>query len=231
MTIKNPRPRHPEHSRRRLLAAATRESGSRGLEGARIDSIARAAGVNKQLVYHYFGDKDALYLRVLEKAYTAFREVDQAIRLGAMDPVSALRRLIRDNVERQHRQRYFAMLVIDENFHRARHEARSALLKAVHAGLIALIGSILRRGRREGVFRAGIDPIQLYVAIARLSAIHVTNCHTLRAIFGRRFDRIARQDRIVAHIEALILGHVLAAPPAGPLRRAASSRTKHCGSR
>src|SRR2546430_16990422 len=60
------RRRDPAATRRKLLTAARREFASRGLAGARVDDIAARAGVNKQLVYHYFGDKDALYLAVLE---------------------------------------------------------------------------------------------------------------------------------------------------------------------
>lgn len=223
---RRPRTRDPEASKRVLLEAATQEFATKGLKGARIDAIAAAAGVNKQLVYHYFGDKDALYLRVLEEAYGAFRAVDRTLDLPSMDPVSALRHLIRDNVERQQRQRHFAMLVIDENFHEARHVARSRRLKALHANLVRLIGDLLRRGHEQGVFRAGIDPLQLYVSIASLSAIYITNRHTMRAVFGKRFDAIARTDAIAAHIEELVLRLILAEPP----RSAASSRTKRYGS-
>ena len=53
------RRRNPEATRKKLLTAARREFANRGLAGARVDDIAERAGVNKQLVYHYFGDKDA----------------------------------------------------------------------------------------------------------------------------------------------------------------------------
>ena len=66
---KKPKRRNPEATRRKLLAAARREFANSGLAGARVDEIATRAGVNKQLVYHYFGDKDALYLAVLEWVY------------------------------------------------------------------------------------------------------------------------------------------------------------------
>ena len=61
--------RNPQVTRRKLLMAARREFAASGLAGARVDEIAARAGVNKQLVYHYFGDKDALYLAVLEWVY------------------------------------------------------------------------------------------------------------------------------------------------------------------
>ena len=59
-----PQRRDPVATRKKLLTAARREFARSGLAGARVDEIADRAGVNKQLVYHYFGDKDALYLEV-----------------------------------------------------------------------------------------------------------------------------------------------------------------------
>ena len=61
-----PQRRDPVATRKKLLTAARLEFARHGFAGARVDEIAERAGVNKQLVYHYFGDKDALYLAVLE---------------------------------------------------------------------------------------------------------------------------------------------------------------------
>jgi TetR/AcrR family transcriptional regulator len=54
--------RNPEASRARILEAARIEFVSHGLSGGRVDRIAAQSGVNKNLIYHYFGSKDALYL-------------------------------------------------------------------------------------------------------------------------------------------------------------------------
>ncbi|HUO61787.1 MAG TPA: TetR family transcriptional regulator [Candidatus Acidoferrales bacterium] len=56
----------PEQSRNAILQAALEEFGANGLDGARMDAIARNAAVNKALVYYYFQDKQALYAAVLE---------------------------------------------------------------------------------------------------------------------------------------------------------------------
>ncbi|MGY4409554.1 AcrR family transcriptional regulator [Bradyrhizobium sp. LB7.1] len=64
-----PQRRDPVATRKKLLTAAREEFARHGFAGARVDEIAERAGVNKQLVYHYFGDKDSLYLAVLEWVY------------------------------------------------------------------------------------------------------------------------------------------------------------------
>ena len=56
----------PEESRTAILQAAIREFAREGVSGARTDAIARAAKVNKALLYYYFRDKEALYAAVVE---------------------------------------------------------------------------------------------------------------------------------------------------------------------
>ena len=200
--------RDAEASKRALIDAATKHFASRGLEGARIDQIATAAGVNKQLVYHHFGSKDRLYLNVLEEAYNKFRQGDEELELPSLDPVSAIRKLIAANVERMQKHRHFTTLVIDENFHRARHLRHSRQVREIHAKLLMVISEVLRRGEREAGFRRAVDPLQLYTSIASLSAFYVTNAHTLTAIFGKKFERLCRVPVITAHVEELILGYL-----------------------
>jgi len=67
-----------------LLKAARAAFAEGGLEGARVDDIARRAGINKQLVYHYFGSKDALYTAVIEEVYHEIREQEAALALGSV---------------------------------------------------------------------------------------------------------------------------------------------------
>jgi AcrR family transcriptional regulator len=52
-------------TRERILAAACNEFAAVGFAGARVDAIARAARCNKQLIYHYYQDKQGLYEAVM----------------------------------------------------------------------------------------------------------------------------------------------------------------------
>ena len=64
-------------SRARVFAAAAEEFAARGFDGAKVDRIAERAGVNKRLIYYYFGSKEGLYLAVLEQAYGDIRAIEQ----------------------------------------------------------------------------------------------------------------------------------------------------------
>jgi TetR/AcrR family transcriptional regulator len=70
--------RDPDRTKRRILAAALREFSLRGFAGARIDSIARRARVNKRMLYHYFGDKQDLYREIFRRKLAEKTEVTKA---------------------------------------------------------------------------------------------------------------------------------------------------------
>jgi len=59
--------RDADNTRRRLLAAAAQEFSARGIAGARVDRIAEVAGVNKAMIYNYFGNKDQLFDAVFQE--------------------------------------------------------------------------------------------------------------------------------------------------------------------
>ncbi|MBI2059253.1 MAG: TetR/AcrR family transcriptional regulator [Nitrospirae bacterium] len=61
-----PHPAEPVGTRERILSAAADVFSEVGLEGSRIDVIARNADVNKAMIYYHFGSKEGLYIAVLE---------------------------------------------------------------------------------------------------------------------------------------------------------------------
>ena len=90
---KKRRRRDPDRARASILAAATAEFAALSFGGARVDAIAAQAGVNKRMLYHYFGNKDDLYLAVLEEAYAAIRAAESELVLRHGNPANAMRKL------------------------------------------------------------------------------------------------------------------------------------------
>lgn len=176
------------NSRELLLAAAQSEFASRGFEGARVDAIANRAGVNKQLVYHHFGNKDDLYAKVLELAYDGIRERERALDLARLKPATAMRRLIAMSFDYLAENRDFVSLLTDENLHKGKHLKQILNLQRLNTPLLGTLDDILRRGAAEGIFRKGLDPLQVYVSIAGLGFFYFNNIYTLTAIFGRNLD-------------------------------------------
>ena len=142
-------PRDPERTSAAILAAAVKEFHEKGYSGARIDAIAARAGANKRMIYHYFGDKEALYLAVLESGYVGIRSAEAGLRLADLPPKEAIERLIDftwlyflDHPE-------FLSLLNTENLHRAKYLKRSARVFNLHSPLVAALSDILKRGRTK----------------------------------------------------------------------------------
>ena len=202
---KKPQRRNPQATRNKLLLAARREFADSGLAGARVDEITARAGVNKQLVYHYFGDKDALYLAVLEWVYEEIRDHERKLNLEGLPPQRAIRKLIESSFDHLATHPDFILLLNDENRAGARHVRGSRKLEALHSPLVSMVSKILSEGVRTGVFRNGINPVHLYISIAGLSYFFFSNTPTLSAIFGKDLSSAAARKARRNHVVDLVL--------------------------
>lgn len=203
------RPRDADRSQQIILDAALEEFARHGLAGARVDRIAERADVNKRLIYYYFKSKDGLFLAVLEDAYARIRRAEQALHLADMPPAQAVRRLTEFTWDYYIAHPEFLTLLNSENLHQGRHLAESRHVREMNSPLIETLGDILERGRREGIFRGGIDPLQLYVSIAGMAYFYLSNHHTLSAVFGRDLMTPKAHQERLSHICDVVLGYVL----------------------
>jgi TetR/AcrR family transcriptional regulator len=197
--------RDPVATRNKLLAAARHEFAKSGLAGARVDEIALRAGVNKQLVYHYFGDKDALYLAVLEWVYEEIRTQERKLNLTGLSPEKAIKKLIESSFDHLARHPDFITLLNDENRNGASHVRASQKLEDMHSPLVSMVSKILKEGERSGIFRKGINPVHLYISIAGLSYFFFSNTPTLSAIFGRDLNSAAARRARRRHVVDLVM--------------------------
>ena len=200
-----PRRRDPAATRTKLLAAARREFAGSGLAGARVDEIADRAGVNKQLVYHYFGDKDALYLAVLEWVYEEIRTQERKLNLTGLPPERAIKKLIESSFDHLARHPDFIVLLNDENRNGARHVRASLKLESMHSPLVSMVSKILKQGVQAGIFRKGVNPVHLYISIAGLSYFFFSNTPTLSAIFGKDLTSAGAKRARRKHVVDLVM--------------------------
>jgi len=79
--------------------------------------------------------------------------------------------------------------------------AQSKTIQQLNVPAIQAVRSIYERGVREGVFRSGLDPLDLHMSISALCFFNVSNRHTFALIFKRDPDspRVvgARRDSII----------------------------------
>ena len=200
--------RDPARNKGRILRAATREFARAGLGGARVDRIAERAGANKRMLYYYFGSKEGLFLAVMEASYASIRNAERALHLADLAPRRAMRRLVEFTWDYYLKHPEFMTLLNSENLHRARHVKRSKSIVAMHSPFVDMIGGVLKRGMRGGEFRAGVDPVQLYISIAGLGYFYLSNRHTLSTIFERDLLAPDHKAARLRHMTELVLGYL-----------------------
>ena len=204
-----PRSRDADRSQQTILLAARDEFALYGLAGARVDRIAERADINKRLIYYYFKSKDDLFLAVLENTYADIRAAEQKLHLDEMDPVEAIRELVSFTWHYYLEHPEFISLLNSENQHNAAHLKKSARIQEMNSPLVQMLDTVLERGRRQDLFRAGIDPIQLYISIASICYFYLSNNQTLSTIFGRDLRAPKAMAQRLSHMTDMVLGYVM----------------------
>lgn len=200
--------RDPEASVQDILAVATEEFAINGLSGARVDQIAERTRTSKRMIYYYFQGKEGLYQAVLEKAYMDIRALEENAKLLDLEPRAAMRKLIELTFDYDETHPLFISLVSVENIHRGKHLTNLQSIKDVNASIIRTLSTILERGRKEGVFRGDLDPVDVHLLISAFCFFRVSNRHTFGAIFGRDLSdpklRKRHKKLIIETVEGLL---------------------------
>jgi AcrR family transcriptional regulator len=200
--------RNPVLNRRAILDAATQEFATKGFGGARVDAIAARAGSNKRMLYHYFGNKEDLYLAVLEETYRGIRRAEADLNLSHLEPEEGIKRLVLFTWKYFIDHPEFLSLLNTENMMKAEFLKRSEGIRDLHSPLINLLGDLLRRGTKAGAFRADVGPVQLYITIAGLGFFYMSNRATLSTIFGRDLGSDKALAERGEHIVSVVLGYL-----------------------
>lgn len=205
MAETKPQVRDADATKARILDAAKQEFAKLGLGGARVDVIAEKARANKRMIYHYFGSKEDLFKVVLEEAYLDIRTAEQQLELDQLPPRDALIKLVRFTWQYYLDNPEFIRLVNSENMHGARHIAGSDRLQDASRRFTGMVGDILKRGEASGVFRTGLDPVQLNITIAAIGYYYLTNRFTGAILYERDFMTEAALDaRLDFNIETVM---------------------------
>ena len=172
-----------EDTKEAILRAAVIEFGEHGLTGARVDAIADRAETNKRMIYYYFGDKEGLYLCALEASYKKIRDQEVNLYLERLEPESALRHLVAINFDHHVANEHYIRLVMSENINRGRTLSKSTEISSLNRPALTVLSAIYERGVASGVFRPGLDPLEIHASISALTFYNVSNRYTFGLIF------------------------------------------------
>ncbi|OZI38062.1 TetR family transcriptional regulator [Bordetella genomosp. 10] len=202
------RTRNAAATRERILAVASKEFATRGYDGARIDAIVARCKISKNLVYHYFASKEALFIEVMERAYGAMRERQNELSLSGEDPVADMRELVVKTVQHFIDQPDFIQLLSTENLHKAAHIRKSRVIPDMFNPLRNALHDILERGKEKGVFRQDADWIDLYVSISGLGSYSLSNRYTLSYVLDVDLGAKERVMNRVKHVSDMITSYL-----------------------
>lgn len=206
---KSTRTQDPEGTRQNIIEVAAQEFALNGLAGARIDEIAAKTRSSKRMIYYYFGDKEGLYVSALENAYRQVREGEAKLDIGGLPPIAALKRLVEFTFDHHHQHEEFIRMVMIENIHNAAYLERSGVIRDLNVTAIGNIEAIYAKGLAAGLFREGLDPLEIHWQISALCFFNVSNRATFSKIFGRDIGTATAQESLRKQTVDMVLRFVV----------------------
>ncbi|SRR5579872_573492 len=198
----------PEESRAAILQAAAREFAENGIAGARTDSIARHARVNKALLYYYFKDKETLYGAVLDNAFSGMKaKVFEALDsdLPPREKIMAYAGAYFDVIASSQiyprlMQREMMRAREGDSFHIDR------LVKTYFQPIYRRVEKLIQEGIAQGEFRK-VDPAHFVPSMIAIIVFYFSSAPVMRRIV--RFDPLSPER--IAQRRAAVLDFISAA--------------------
>jgi AcrR family transcriptional regulator len=179
------KPKAPAANRATIVAAAIDEFAARGFKGASMDAIAARTDTTRAMINYYFGSKEKVYQAVLEHVYSEIRHAESFLDLEHLAPVDAMRRIVEFTFDYYLSHQYFVRIVVAENQAKGRHIKKLKTMGILNRPILDLLSRVIARGQAAGVFRKGLDRLDVHMAIAALGNFNVSHQHTFSAIFRR----------------------------------------------
>lgn len=198
-----------EITKQRILEAAEAEFSEKGIFGARIDSIAANAGVNKRMIYEYFLNKEGLYKTVLINVYNRISLWESSLAGDTDDPVKVIRDLVHSYFEFLTKNQSFVRILLWENLNGAvvLKDSGQSDLKAV---VLQLISKVIADGKARGVFRADADEYQVTMSLLNFAFSYFANVHTLSYVLSSDLLDEAKINERAGFISDILIKYLTA---------------------
>lgn len=201
--------RAAEVSKELIINAAIQEFALKGFDGARVDEVARRSGINKTLLYYHIGNKDRLFTAALEAIYKTIRIRQKEFSIDKITPEEGIQWLIKLLMSIWVDHPEIGRLLSNANFLGGRHIRQSKLIKRLYSPLLGTLNDLLKSGAKEGIFRKGIDAVDLYISISALSAYYISHHHSFDVLFHTDLMNPRRLRQRERHITDMIFRYLL----------------------
>ena len=197
-----------------ILRAAIKVYAKHGYRGGSVEKISKAAKSVDRMIYYYYGNKEGLFVAVLEEIYRRFNEAEAALTLDPDQPIASLEAMIRFVVRYYRAHPEFVSLLNSENLHRGKHVG-SRRTSEYSSPAVGTTDRVLRSGIEKGLFRSDVAARDLYLLIAAAGYFHQSNRFTLSAFLGEDLgapEALAHWERFVT--DMVLRGVMTSARPA-----------------
>ncbi len=200
----------PEESRAAILKAAVAEFAEHGIAGARTDAIARAAHVNKALLYYYFKDKDALYEAVLDHVFSGLRARVMPVLESKLPPRQKMLEYL---------GAYFDYIAANPRFPRvvqgewmrsgAKGNARmQRMAKEYFRPIFEKLADVLREGIAAGEFRP-VNPMDFVPSVAGVIIFYFSAAPLMKTLVKAKVEPLSEER--IRERRAFVLDFISAA--------------------
>jgi TetR/AcrR family transcriptional regulator len=195
-----------DKTRQRILDAAAGVFSKVGFAGARVDEIARRAGVNKAMIYYHIGDKEALYSEVLENILGG--AFDRSLRdfQNARTPEEKLRVYITSIARTMDQHAHLAPIMLWEQASGGKNLPET--IARVFASVVEKLTKILEEGERQGIFVKSVPFIVHSMVIGAIMFYKASDpVRTKYAVFPEALKKMDKKlsGGMAAEIEELVL--------------------------
>lgn len=202
LTGKARRPRKDgELTRKRIIASATKEFSAKGFHGARVDAIARRAGVNKERLYANFGSKEGLFREALMACFREIAEEEREfLSISDADCREFPAKVLRLYFDIHRRRPWLWRLLAWENLDGGK---RASSLEGVKKPILDHLRQLHKAGQASGAFSPKVSFETMMFILTAASAFYYSNERTLSKTIGLEASAAAT-DRLIEEILALI---------------------------
>ena len=210
----------PEESRAAILQAAAQEFAREGIAGARTDSIARSAHVNKALLYYYFKDKESLYRAVLDHVFSGLAETINAAFESNLPPREKILAYVGAHFDYIANHALYPRIVHAELTRaRAGNTAQfERIVQQYFRPLFGKIADVLRQGQATGAFRP-VDPMQFIPSMISVIVFYFNTVPVIKLMTGN--DPLTPER--LAERRAAVLDFISAALFSSPINSSISA--------
>jgi AcrR family transcriptional regulator len=181
-------------TRASLLRAAIKIFAQYGLDGGSVDKISKAAKSHDRMIYYYFGNKEGLFVAVIEEIYKRFNVAESKLKLDLLDPLRSLEKIVQFILRYYRDHPEFVTLLNIENLHKGKHIGKASF-RDYSSTAIGVIDPVLTTGAQAGVFSKQLKARDLYMMIAALGYFYQSNRYTLSAFLGENLEAQSAFDQ------------------------------------